>query len=123
MKTKQVQKPKASTCISLGWDSLQLFGDKGCDIKVTGNCDHNIYATDTQISHNTCMNHWQIFARVCVEQQPYRSLVSLHYDDTPVQYTAIFHCCKKDNFQMKTCDIFLIFAQNIDCGYTLEPPQ
>ena len=40
-----------------------------------------------------------------------------------VQYTAIFHACKNDNFQMKICDIFLIFAQNIDCGYTLEPPQ
>ena len=26
-------------------------------------------------------------------------------------------------FQMKKCDIFLIFAQNIDFGYTLEPPQ
>ena len=24
---------------------------------------------------------------------------------------------------MKNCDVFLIFAQNIDCGYTLEPPQ
>ena len=24
---------------------------------------------------------------------------------------------------MKIFDIFLIFAQNIDCGYTLEPPQ
>ena len=24
------------------------------------------------------------------------------------------------NFQMKKCDIFLIFALNIDCGYTLE---
>ena len=24
---------------------------------------------------------------------------------------------------MKKTDIFLIFAQNIDCGYTLEPPQ
>ena len=24
---------------------------------------------------------------------------------------------------MKNCEIFLIFAQNIDCGYTLEPPQ
>ena len=24
---------------------------------------------------------------------------------------------------MKNYDIFLIFAQNIDCGYTLEPPQ
>ena len=41
----------------------------------------------------------------------------------PVQYTAIFHGCKNDNFQMKNCDIFLIFAQNIDRGYTLEPPQ
>ena len=40
-----------------------------------------------------------------------------------VQYSAIFHCCKNDNFQMKMFDIFLIFAQNIDCGYTLEPPQ
>ena len=40
-----------------------------------------------------------------------------------VQYTAIFHGCKNDNFQMKSFDIFLIFAQNIDCGYTLEPPQ
>ena len=26
-------------------------------------------------------------------------------------------------FQMKCFDIFLIFAQNMDCGYTLEPPQ
>ena len=24
---------------------------------------------------------------------------------------------------MKKNDIFLIFAQNIDCGYTLEPPR
>ena len=24
---------------------------------------------------------------------------------------------------MKNLDIFLIFAQNIDCGYTLEPPR
>ena len=40
-----------------------------------------------------------------------------------MQYTAIFHGCKNDNFQMKIFDIFLIFAQNIDCGYTLEPPQ
>ena len=30
---------------------------------------------------------------------------------------------KNCNFQMKNCDNFLICAQNIDCGYTLEPPQ
>ena len=45
-----------------------------------------------------------------------------HYANTSVRYTAIFHGCKNDNFQMKFFDIFLIFAQNIDCGYTLEPP-
>ena len=37
--------------------------------------------------------------------------------------TAIFHGCRKDNFLMKNSDVFLIFAQNIDCGYMLEPPQ
>ena len=35
-----------------------------------------------------------------------------------MQYTAIFHGCKNGNFQMKTFDSFLIFAQNIDCWYT-----
>ena len=30
---------------------------------------------------------------------------------------------KIENFQLKSFDIFLIFAQNIDCGYTLEPPR
>ena len=48
---------------------------------------------------------------------------SEHYENTPMQYTAIFNGCKNNNFQMKNSDIFLIFAQNIDCLYTLEPPQ
>ena len=47
----------------------------------------------------------------------------IHYENTPMQYTAIFHGCENDNFQMTNCDVFLIFAQNIDYGYTLEPPQ
>ena len=46
---------------------------------------------------------------------------SSHYENTPMQYIAIFHGCKNDKFQMKNVDIFLIFAQNIDRGYTLEP--
>ena len=37
-----------------------------------------------------------------------------HYANMPIQYTAIIHGCKNDNFQMKNCDIFLIFAQKID---------
>ena len=50
-------------------------------------------------------------------------ILNHHYENTPIQYTAIFLGRKNDNFQMKNCDIFLIIAQNIDCGYTLEPPQ
>ena len=47
-----------------------------------------------------------------------------HYANMSVQYTAIFHGYKNDYFQMIFfLFFFLIFAQNIDCGYTLEPPQ
>ena len=38
-------------------------------------------------------------------------------------YVAIFHGYIYDNFQMKIDDIFLIFAQNMACGNTLEPPH
>ena len=40
-----------------------------------------------------------------------------------MQYTEIFKVVKNENFQYKNSDIFLIFAQNIDCEYTLEPPR
>ena len=36
---------------------------------------------------------------------------------------SFFFALKIENFQLKNVDIFLIFAQNIDCGYTLEPPR
>ena len=38
-----------------------------------------------------------------------------HYENMPLQYTEIFKVVK-----MKMFAIFLIFAQNIDCGYTLD---
>ena len=52
-----------------------------------------------------------------------KRLASNHYANTPMQYTAIFHGCENFNFQMKFFNIFLIFAQNLDCGYSLEPSQ
>ena len=59
-----------------------------------------------------------------IETKPHFLLLPpFHYANMSVQYTAIFHGCKYGNFQMKKCDDFLIFAQNIDCGYTLEPPH
>ena len=44
-------------------------------------------------------------------------LWSFHHENTPIQYTAIFQGFKNDYLQMKNCDIFLIFAQNIDCAW------
>ena len=46
---------------------------------------------------------------------PLRKLAHMIYSN--------FFRSKIDNFQRKTFDIFLLFAQNIDCGYTLEPPR
>ena len=51
------------------------------------------------------------------------SILFYHYENTPMQHTAIFHGCKNDDFQLKYFVYFHIFAQNIDCEYTLEPPQ
>ena len=34
----------------------------------------------------------------------------------PMHYAEIFKGCKNDNFQLKLFYIFVIFAENIDCG-------
>ena len=49
----------------------------------------------------------------------------MHYANMPniiayVIYRNFFSdSCENDNFQMMKCLLFLIFAQNIDCGHTL----
>ena len=39
------------------------------------------------------------------------------------KYSDFFFRSKIENFHWKIFDIFDIFAQNIDCGYTSEPPR
>ena len=51
------------------------------------------------------------------------SMESANYENIPMQYIEIFKIVKNENFQWKNFDIVLIFAQNIDCGYSLEPPR
>ena len=46
-----------------------------------------------------------------------------HYENTPIQIHWKFYLRKTENFQIKISDIFHISAQNIDCGYSLEPPR
>ena len=49
-------------------------------------------------------------------------LIEAHYANMPMHYAEILKAVKMiilyENF-----DIFLIFAENIDCGYTLELPH
>ena len=45
-----------------------------------------------------------------------RRVHGLHYANMSVQYTAIFHNCKNDNFQMKFFDIFLFLLKTLIVG-------
>ena len=38
----------------------------------------------------------------------------------PMQYTAIYHGCKNDNFQMKFVMFFSYFSQIIGSGYSFS---
>ena len=53
---------------------------------------------------------------------PAREVIT-HYENSPIQIYRKFHLQKTENFPMKNSDIFHISAQNIDCGYLLEPPR
>ena len=65
-------------------------------------------------THMTCL--------VTCIGNPCTSYILMHYPNTTMQYTAIIYGCKNVHFQMKFFNN-IFFAQNIDCGNTLEPPQ
>ena len=62
------------------------------------------------LSHNVTES---IFRLVCPAK---------HYENTHIQIYRKFHLQNR-KFSCKTSDIFHISAQNIDCGYSLEPPR
>ena len=50
--------------------------------------------------------------------------MKIHYENMPIQsILKILPPKNNENFQIKHSDIFHISAQNIDCGYSLEPPR
>ena len=50
-------------------------------------------------------------------------LCFIHYENMPIQiYWKFYHQIMKI-FRLKNSDMFHISAQNIDCGYSLEPPR
>ena len=53
----------------------------------------------------------------------YTILYIYHYENTPIQIYRKISSPKTENFQIKIHDIIHVSAQNIDCGYSLEPPR
>ena len=59
--------------------------------------------------------------RICLEDPSAHAFLSLRKH----AYSNILKILppKNDNFSIKNSDIFHVSAQNIDCGYSLEPPR
>ena len=83
-------------------------------------CDFNRKFSDNLFLHYHLIKAFQNLNPMCNESQ---QNACIHYKNRPMQYIAKKFRCKNENFHWKTFDIFLIFAKNIDCGYTLEPPH
>ena len=51
--------------------------------------------------------------------------MNIHYENTPIPiYWKIYNKKKKrENFQIKNSDTSYIPAQNVNSGYSLEPPR
>ena len=46
-----------------------------------------------------------------------------HFENMPIWIYSKFYHQKQWKISDKNSSIFYIFAQNIDCGYSLEPPR
>ena len=59
-----------------------------------------------------------MYIKECIEKR----LVYIMFGLSKVSFRKHAQVVKIEAFQQNFFYIFLIFAQNIDCGYTLEPP-
>ena len=75
------------------------------------------------IKHYLARTRPSVKPHVTQRQSSLLQTVSIQNENFPMQYTEIFSAVKIEKNNPKNVDIFNIFAQNIDCGYTLEPPR
>ena len=61
----------------------------------------------------------------CSAEKQYGTLIATRNTLRKHAYSNILKILpsKNENFQIKNSDIFHTSAQNIDCGYSLEPPR
>ena len=78
------------------------------------------------INTSTIFQNYSFFTRERLEREPNPSVefsVLSHYENMPMQYTEIFKVVKMKIFSGNFLLFFLFLLQNIDCGYSLEPPR
>ena len=92
---------------------------------MTGRHKTRIFSRDNKITPHTFQRGWykKGLGNLVLHPTISYNQKEKHYENMPMQYTEIFIGVKNENFQQKKFDIFLIFAQNIDCGYTFKPPR
>ena len=67
-------------------------------------------------------NHWGLCS-LFVHSVVYSEGPDQHHENTHIQICRKFHLQKLNFFLIKNSDIFHNSVQNIDCAYSLEPPQ
>ena len=71
------------------------------------------------------LNNWALNLNLkCILKGSLLLNINYHYENTPIQIYRNFHLQKLKIFgKKKTLIFFQISAQNINCGYSLEPPR
>ena len=81
--------------------------------------DQSFNAHARPLSKATCLILWLKFHLMWTNSVTW----TYHYENTPIHIYRKFHLQNTEYFQIKNSNIFHISAQNIDCGYSLEPPR
>ena len=89
-----------------------------------------MYIVCTAMANKLCtlfVRQWQISYVHCLYSLAFMDHASMH-NWCPLRKHAYSNILKilapkNENFQIKNPDIFYTSAQNIDCGYLLEPPR
>ena len=85
---------------------------------------HSVTNSNNKAKNNNLKNTKKLYTEIILRCTPCRFKVKfgniftrrVHYDNTSMRYMEFFITAVK----MVNCNSFLIFAQNIDCEYTLE---
>ena len=90
-------------------------------------CNHDLCFEQNVHFYKLCIWHCHVFVKNMAThlwRQLHKASTCIDITKTrPCNKQRFFLALKIENFQLKNVDIFLIFAQNIDCGYSLEPPR